>query len=166
MRYLLALLILIIFIILSCRSSVRFSASKSDDNEKSSQDPGHRQASISLNSFVNQWLYTPYRYGGMSKKGIDCSGFSSIVMREVYDITVPRTAQDQYSSGETIRDGWREPGDLVFFKNFRGRGIDHVGIYMGNNRFAHATESMGVIVSDLDEDYYRKRYIGTCRYQK
>jgi lipoprotein Spr len=87
-------------------------------------------------------------------------------MREVYNIKVPRTAQEQYNNGDKIRDSWRSPGDLVFFKNIRGQGIDHVGIYLGDNRFAHAAESKGVVVSDLDENYYRKRYVGSCRYQK
>lgn len=101
----------------------------------------------------------------MSKSGVDCSGFSTIVMRELYGVKIPRTADDQYNSGDKIRDAWREPGDLVFFKNFRGPDIDHVGIYLGNDRFVHASTSKGVIVSDLDEEYYRKRYVGACRFR-
>lgn len=166
MRQLLSLLILIFFIFASCRPSARFSTSKLNDYEKSSQDKESRKESSDLSGFIKQWLHTPYKYGGMSRAGVDCSGFSSIVMREVYDIKLPRTAQEQYNNGEKIRDGWRAPGDLVFFKNFRGHGIDHVGIYLGENRFAHATENTGVIVSDLDESNYRKRYVGACRYQK
>jgi cell wall-associated NlpC family hydrolase len=131
-------------------------------------DPQNRESikeSSDLNSFVKQWIHTPYKYGGMSRSGVDCSGFSSIVMREVYNIKIPRTAEAQYNNGNKIRDSWRSPGDLVFFKNFRGSGIDHVGIYLGDNRFVHASESNGVVVSDLDENYYRKRYVGACRYQ-
>jgi len=166
MKSLFLVLIIILFIIPACRSSARFSTSKSNEDVDIAQDRQTDQESSPLNSLVNKWINTPYKYGGMNKSGVDCSGFSTIVMLEVYDIKIPRTARDQYSAGEKIRDGWRVPGDLVFFKNFRGHGIDHVGIYLGNNRFAHASESKGVIVSDLDETYYRKRYVGTCRYKK
>jgi lipoprotein Spr len=166
MRSLLLLLLITLFFIPACRSSARFSTSKSNDNRTIPRDQEILRESSFLNNIINQWLHTPYKYGGMSKSGVDCSGFSSIVMQEVYNIKVPRTAEDQYNAGEKIRDAWRAPGDLVFFKNFRGHGIDHVGIFLGNNRFAHASESKGVIVSELDEEYYRKRYVGTCRYTK
>jgi lipoprotein Spr len=166
MRHFLSLLILILFVFLSCRPSARFSASKTNENETSLRDNDSDKVASGLNGFVEQWLHTPYKYGGMNRSGVDCSGFSSIVMQEVYNIKVPRTAEEQYNNGEKIRDSWRSPGDLVFFKNFRGHGIDHVGIYLGNNRFAHAAESNGVVVSDLDESYYLKRYVGACRYIK
>jgi lipoprotein Spr len=166
MRHLFLLLTLLVFVISACRSSARFSTSHSTDSEKSSGNQNTNEESSTLNSFIRQWLHIPYKYGGMSKSGIDCSGFSSIVMRDVYDIKISRTARDQYNNGEKVRDSWRVPGDLVFFKNVRGHGVDHVGIYIGNNRFAHASTSKGVIVSDLDEDYYHKRYVGTCRYSK
>ena len=166
MRHLFLLLVSVVVVISACRSSARFSTSHSTNHENSSKDRSYGEESSSLNNFIKQWLHTPYKYGGMSKTGIDCSGFSSIVMRDVYDIRIPRTAQDQYNSGEKIRDGWRVAGDLVFFKNVRGHGVDHVGIYLGSNRFAHASTSKGVIVSDMDEDYYHKRYVGACRYKK
>jgi len=166
MRQSIVLLIILFLISPSCRPSARFSAQKSTDHEESSQNQESSHGSSLLNNFVKDWLHTPYKYGGMSRTGVDCSGFSSIVMREIFDIKLPRTAQEQYNQGDKIRDGWRGPGDLVFFKNYRGHGIDHVGIYLGGNRFAHATESTGVTVSDLDESYYRKRYVGACRYQK
>jgi lipoprotein Spr len=166
MRHSLALILLFLFILSSCRPSARFSASKENDYEEADLDQESVKDNSILINFVKQWLDTPYKYGGTSKSGVDCSGFSSLVMREVYGIKIPRTAQEQYNEGDKIRDSWQIPGDLVFFKNVRGQGIDHVGIYLGDNRFAHATVSTGVVVSDLDESYYRKRYVGTCRYQK
>jgi cell wall-associated NlpC family hydrolase len=153
------------FVFLSCRSSARFSSSHLNDYEASSRSQEFSEKSAALDNYVKHWLNTPYKYGGMSKSGIDCSGFSFVVMRDVYDIVISRTADAQYKAGEKIRDGWRKPGDLVFFKNVRGHGIDHVGIYLGNNLFAHASTNKGVIISDLDEDYYRKRYVGICRYR-
>jgi len=166
MRYFISLLLLILFVFSSCRPSARFSAVKVNDQQSAPRDRESVSESSKLNSFVKQWIHTPYKYGGMSRSGVDCSGFSSILMREVYDIKLARTAQEQYNNGDKIRDSWRSPGDLVFFKNTRGHGIDHVGIYLGDNRFAHAATSTGVVVSDLDENYYHERYVGTCRYQK
>jgi cell wall-associated NlpC family hydrolase len=166
MKHLILLLLIFVFILSACKSSARFSTVSSVNKEKSRGEQEYSENASDLNNFIEQWLHTPYKYGGMSKSGVDCSGFASIVMRDVYGIKVPRTAQDQYSSGENVRTGWKSPGDLVFFKNVRGRGIDHVGIYLGNSRFVHASTNKGVIISDLDEDYYRKRYVGTRRYVK
>ena len=162
MRCIILLIFIVLYLLSSCRPSARFAVS----DEKDYQTEGLAKDKSILINFVNQWLDTPYKYGGMSKSGVDCSGFSSIVMREVYDIILPRTAEEQYNSGEKIWDSWLSTGDLVFFKNFRGHGIDHVGIFLGNNQFAHATESNGVIVSDLNENYYRNQYVGACRYKK
>ena len=155
-----------IFFSMVLSSSARFSASNEDDYQGARLDQESIKENTNLLNLVNQWMDTPYEYGGMSKSGVDCSGFSSIILDEAYSIKIPRTAEEQYNMGEKIRNSWLSPGDLVFFKNFRGHGIDHVGIYLGNNQFAHATESNGVMVSDLDEDYYQKRYVGACRYQK
>jgi lipoprotein Spr len=166
MRHVVSFIFLVLSILWSCFPSARFSASKDNDYKEAHQDQKSEKENTILFDLVKQWMNTPYKYGGMSKSGVDCSGFSSIIMHEVYNITIPRTAEEQYYMGEKIRDSWLSPGDLVFFKNFRGHGIDHVGIFLGNNRFAHATESNGVMVSDLDEDYYQKRYVGACRYLK
>jgi lipoprotein Spr len=165
MKKIIFFLIFLSFVLLSCRSSARFSATDSNNYEISSRNQDFNEKTSKLDNYVKQWLYTPYKYGGMSKSGIDCSGFSFVVMRDVYNILISRTADEQYKAGEKIRDDWRKPGDLVFFKNVRGHGIDHVGIYLGNNLFAHASTNKGIIVSNLDEDYYRKRYVGICRYR-
>lgn len=162
MRCIILLTLLSLYLLSSCRPSARFAVSNEADYQTESMV---KDKSI-LIDFIKQWLDTPYKYGGMSKSGVDCSGFSSIVMHEVYDIILPRTAEEQYNSGEKIRESWLSPGDLIFFKNFRGHGIDHVGIFLGDNQFAHATESSGVTVSDLNESYYQNRYVGACRYKK
>lgn len=117
-----------------------------------------------LMGIINEWLGTPYEYGGNSQRGIDCSGFTALIMSEVYDLKIPRTALDQYNSGGRLRRGDLQVGDLVFFRDIRSRGIDHVGIYLGDNRFAHATESAGVVISDLAEEYYNQRFSGGRRY--
>ncbi|TFH02305.1 MAG: hypothetical protein E4H13_02430 [Calditrichales bacterium] len=174
MKYTLYIIALICLALISCRPSARFSASNNEVQSRTERteqadryQPAEKNASIGSNDsdgYFREWLGTPYLYGGMSRQGVDCSGLSSLVFRDLYDVDLPRTAEEQYRSGEKIRDAWRKEGDLVFFRNVRGHGIDHVGIYIGNNRFIHASQSAGVIISQMDEDYYRIRYVGTCRY--
>jgi cell wall-associated NlpC family hydrolase len=89
----------------------------------------------------------------------DCSGFTQKAFKDVYGINLPRTSQSQYFVGSRvsrIRD--LEYGDLVFF-NITGRGVSHVGIYLDQNRFAHASSSLGVTISDITIDYWKKRFI-------
>lgn len=111
--------------------------------------------------FIEDWYGIPYRYGGETKKGIDCSSFACQLMTEVYGVTLPRRSIDQYYRGERIGKKDLEQGDLVFF-NTTGR-ISHVGVYLGNNKFAHASTSSGVMISDLDDSYFSKRYAGSGR---
>jgi lipoprotein Spr len=144
---------------MACRPSARYKASN-EYPERYTIDESSQQ----LEAYIHQWLHTPYKYGGMSKNGIDCSGFSSRVLKDVYHLQIPRTAESQYENGQKVSDSRRRTGDLVFFRNVRGRGIDHVGVFLGNNQFVHASTNAGVIISDLDEEYYHKRYVGACRY--
>ena len=164
MRIQFLLLALCIFIS-ACKPSARFRSDNVSATETRLGSNESTSKSDELGRYIREWLNTPYQFGGTTKKGVDCSGFSSQVMLNIYNIEIPRTAEDQFNQGKKIRDGWLSPGDLVFFKNVRGRGIDHVGVFLGNGRFVHASTSAGVIVSDLEEDYYRKRYVGACRYQ-
>lgn len=119
-----------------------------------------------LKNAVAPWLGTPYRYGGTDRRGLDCSAFTRIVIQSVYGKTLPRTTALQVARGKRVRRSALQCGDLVFFKNMRGRGVDHVGIYMGNGRFVHASVTRGVVYSDLNQPYYRERYAGARRYLK
>ncbi len=111
---------------------------------------------ISLLAFIDDWFGTRYRFGGTTKRGIDCSALTSALLLAVYGFNMPRTAREQYRATEHIgRDELKE-GDLVFF-NTRG-GVSHVGIYLGNDHFLQAS-SHGVTISSLDEHYYKKRFI-------
>jgi len=114
-----------------------------------------------LISFLEDWYGTPYQFGGDSKKGIDCSAFTCELMDSVYNITLPRTAKSQYNSNTKVRKEDLAEGDLVFF-NTTG-GISHVGVYLANNKFVHASASSGVMISDLDDAYFKRRYIGAAR---
>ena len=168
------IVLLLCFAMIACRPSARFSTSAAEIQSRTERverqerfQTAENQATTSINSngYFEGWLGTPYLYGGMSRQqGVDCSGLSSRVFQDLYGIDLPRTAEEQYRSGMKIRDGFRKQGDLVFFRNVRGHGIDHVGVYLGDNRFIHASQSSGVIISEMDEDYYRIRYVGTCRY--
>jgi cell wall-associated NlpC family hydrolase len=109
-----------------------------------------------------RWIGTPYRSGGTDRDGMDCSGFVTTVYQSI-GRTLPRTARELFSEGRAIPLSTARPGDLVFFKNTAGRGITHVGIFTGAQEFLHSSTSKGVIVSRLDDEYYRKHYAGARR---
>lgn len=116
---------------------------------------------FSMFHFVEDWLKTKYRYGGTTKAGIDCSAFTGLLLATVRGIKVPRTARQQYAASEKIKREEIKEGDLVFF-NTRG-GVSHVGVYLANDYFVHASSSEGVTISNLNDAYYSRRYIGSGR---
>lgn len=116
----------------------------------------------SLLQQVDEWMGVRYLSGGNSKKGIDCSGFTATIFAGYCGLQLPRTSKEQYQVCEKIDPQNLLAGDLLFF-NTRGRGVSHVGIYLGNNKFIHASVSNGVMVSDRFEPYYAKRFIGAGR---
>lgn len=112
---------------------------------------------------VIEYIGTPYKYGGMSKSGIDCSAFTQSVYWLSYEITLPRTAASQFEEGEIIDKDSLEFGDLVFFHTSRRKSVGHVGIYIGGNNFVHSGRSYGVSVASLLDDYYSQHFIGAKR---
>jgi lipoprotein Spr len=118
-----------------------------------------------LESFIDEWYGTPHRLGGMTKKGVDCSGFVILAYRDVFNKTFRgRRAEDLVGEMQALDQSELEYGDLVFFK-VRGRRIDHVGIYLGDRKFAHTSASRGVMTSSLDNSYWSKRYFKGGRYK-
>ncbi len=116
-----------------------------------------------LRTVLNSWLGTPYRYGGMSRDGVDCSGLVCLVFREIWNRELPRSATDMATIGSEVRMDGAKPGDLVFFRwGFVG-GPDHVGIYIGAGHFVHASKRLGVIESTLADDYYGSHFIAMRR---
>ncbi len=114
----------------------------------------------SLYDNIEQWLGTPYCYAGNSKKGTDCSGFVSSVYGEVYRTSLgARNSADIYKKITKVDKDDLEEGDLVFFR-FHRRRVTHMGLYLSNGKFVHASTSNGVIISDLKDPYYRKSYAG------
>jgi lipoprotein Spr len=117
---------------------------------------------LKLYDITSKWLKTPYKIGGNSKKGVDCSGFVNIIYKDVYKKVLNRSTADIFKKNivKTERSKLNE-GDLVFFRTGNGNKKipNHVGIYLKNNKFVHASTSKGVIVSSLDESYYKKAWI-------
>jgi hypothetical protein len=106
-------------------------------------------------------LGAPYRWSGIGKGGFDCSGLVLHVFAAL-GVAVPHSSVAQYRAGIAVPPALLGPGDLVFFRTYT-HGPSHVGIYLGRRLFIHASFSRGVIVSSLDEPYYRSRYLGARR---
>lgn len=118
-----------------------------------------------LKSAAYGFLGTRYRFGGNSRSGLDCSAFVQQVFREM-DVTLPRSAREQYTVGNTVSPGDLQKGDLVFFRTYASFP-SHVGIYLGNNRMIHASShDRRVVISSLNSNYYRSRFIGAKRIAK
>jgi len=103
--------------------------------------------------------------GGFTNDCIDCSAFTQIILKDVYQVTLPRTSQEQYNACEKIELEDLREGDLVFF-NTSGNDVSHVGVYLLNNKFVHAATSGGVMISDLNEKYWQPKFRGAGRVTK
>ena len=117
-----------------------------------------------LDSFVREWLGTPYRLGGSSKTGIDCSQFTKRLYKEVYNERLENVAWRQWSQTKRISKSSLEIGDIVFFNSSVSPSGWHCGIFIGNNKFIHASNIReGVIISDLNSYPYNRNYKGAGR---
>ncbi|MEI9947333.1 MAG: C40 family peptidase [Chitinophagaceae bacterium] len=121
-------------------------------------------STLNLLEHVDEWYGTRYRMGGTTKSGIDCSAFVQTIYLSAFGVAIPRTAAEQFRVAKIISATELKEGDLVFF-NTTG-GVSHVGLYLANNKFVHASSSEGVKVSDLFENYYLRRYLGAGRIEK
>lgn len=130
-------------------------------------EPEYTKGGVPKSAIMNvimEWLGTPYHFGGMTNRGIDCSAFVRYVYQESSNATLPRTAKEQFGfiKGK-IKHKDLEFGDLVFFNTRKRVHISHVGIYLGDNLFAHSSSKYGVTVSSLESQYYSKRFLGGKR---
>ena len=116
-----------------------------------------------LQKYFKNWRGVRYRYGGLTSKGVDCSGLSLRAYKELYNVKLPRTVREQARKGTRIQKKNLRPGDLVFFKT--GRYSRHVGIYLGENKFIHASRSKGVTQSNLNSSYWRSKYWKAKRFK-
>lgn len=115
-----------------------------------------QQIEQQLRSEARIWHGTPHRLGGTNRRGVDCSGLVQVVFSDLFGLSVPRTTEEQVNTGQRVRLSSLQPGDLVFFRPTpKSR---HVGIYVGNGEFFHASTSQGVMISRLDESYWSRHY--------
>ncbi len=137
-------------------------------SNQSTQTPRHSKSIIAsqpiykgnikarLNQHLQSWRGTPYKYGGLNKRGIDCSGFVYVTYRDVFGRKIPRSTKLLANIGRDIPQRKLRIGDLVFFKT--GLRQKHVGIYIGKGKFIHASTSKGVITSQLSSSYWASHY--------
>lgn len=121
--------------------------------------PVDESCNIQLYRFVSDWIGTPHKDGGCDKRGTDCSCFVRMAYEHTYNKKLPRTSAEMFSLSKRVGKGKLKEGDLVFFK-IKSSKISHVGIYLKDNWFAHASTSKGVIINSLTEPYYEKSYAG------
>lgn len=137
---------------------------KEDDQESLAKDYMSQIMGVALNAtsnvklfqFVYDWIGTPYRFGGSSKKGIDCSAFTKELYEKVFNLDIKRNSRDIFSMVTPVAKDELKQGDLVFFK-IHSRSISHVGIYLGDGRFAHAS-SRGVAINNIGDAYYSRYF--------
>ncbi len=122
---------------------------------------GSAFADSKMDKVIDGVIGTKYRTGGISTSGFDCSGFTMYVFNHL-GVSLPHQSGSQYSMGSAVSRSDLRAGDLVFF-NTNGVGVSHVGIYVGEGKFAHASTSRGVMVSSLSDSYYVNRYVGAKR---
>lgn len=112
---------------------------------------------LELYAFIDDWLGVKYKYGGTTKNGVDCSGFTNLLYNNVFKKELPRSSSDIAAVAKSVAKKELSEGDFVFF-SIRSNKVDHVGIYLANNRFVHASTSKGVIISSLEHPYYAKHF--------
>lgn len=143
----------LVVVLASCGS--RKYTVKSDTKAAKAADAMANLKSKQLYKFITEWTGVRYRFGGLDKNGIDCSGFAFLLEKEIYGVTLPRISRDQASFVRRKNVDSLKEGDLLFF-SFGGNDVDHVGVYLNNGFFVHASTNRGVIVDDLNLPAYQK----------
>lgn len=170
--------VLLLFFIVSCGTTKKSShraagathqASKTNEKHilekyETILDTHLDPSSTELYTYIDKWMGVPYRYGGSTKSGTDCSGFAMNVYRDIYKITISHSSEKQYEECKHIKGNHLHEGDLVFFRINKEKKVSHVGIYLANNKFVHATTKKGVMIDDLSEPYYANTYVGAGKY--
>lgn len=157
------------FIFSACGTASRLpqrTARPANPKEKANPQPPARILSksnvkSSLKNAYDDWKGTPYEFGGISTRGVDCSAFMQIIFDEYLNIDLPRSTNQQIYVGRKVNRSNLQPGDLIFFKT--GRKTLHVGVIVDNRRFLHASTSQGVTISSLKSYYWRSRFLTAKR---
>lgn len=114
-------------------------------------------SNVKLYQFIYDWIGTPYKLGGGTKNGVDCSGFAYQLYDKVFNTVIANNSRNIFSMVNPIDKNELKEGDLVFFK-IKSSAISHIGVYIGDNKFAHASSSRGVMISNLNEPYWQRYY--------
>lgn len=161
-RLSLALLgLLCLFALLSGCSSQRMDSAGGPGGESRNDLGNARWVKQMLYSQYDQWSRVRYKIGGLSKEGVDCSGFVYLTYDARFGIRLPRSTDEQVNVGPPIEQRDLVPGDLVFFKT--GKSTRHVGIYIEDRKFLHASTEKGVMISSLDDQYWARTYWKSIR---
>ena len=147
------LMIVVVMLFFSACSSKKYTV-KSNTKADAMSHLKNKQ----LYRFITDWTGVDYRYGGMDKRGVDCSGFAFLLQKDIYGNELPRSSKDQAGVVKEKSLSKLNEGDLVFF-SFGGRTVDHVGVYLNNNYFVHASTTRGVVVDDLSIPAYQKAFV-------
>jgi len=143
-------LVLSALLLVGCQSQM----SESPHYASGLSDPVYARSA--LYEQYQQWQGVPYRTGGESRRGVDCSAFIQLTFREQFAMQLPRDTDSQAHIGRAISSRQLRPGDLVFFNI--GRSTRHVGVMVEKNKFLHASSSKGVMISDLNQPYWQRYY--------
>lgn len=151
------------FTLTACTNSTQVKTVKGQNTSKIFKQPtgslSDTHSAISLLSEQQKnWRGTRYRLGGTTRKGIDCSAFMQVTFRDLFGISLPRTTSEQAKKGTKISKSELRTGDLVFFRTGRGPNGKHVGVYVKNGQFLHASTKGGVIYSDMNSPYWSRTF--------
>jgi probable lipoprotein NlpC len=150
---------LIFAIALSSCGSRKYTV-KTDTKAARAADAMASLKSKALYRFITDWTGVTYKLGGLDKKGIDCSGFALLLQKDIYGNALPRRSKDQADAVKSINKNNLKEGDLIFF-SFGGNEVDHVGVYLNNDFFVHASTTRGVVVDDLKLPIYQNAIVKT-----
>lgn len=152
---------------IGCAPSIRYTRNQGDSADSSPhylvpRDWDYRKSykvpQTRLLEVINAYIGTRYKYGGTDGNGVDCSGFVCLVFKKVNHAKLPHSSRKMKRIGKRVTLQTARTGDLVFFRGSLGY-VNHVGIYIGDNKFAHASSGQGVIYSCFDEPYYKKHFM-------
>ena len=153
---------LVVLLVLCGITSVTYAAA--DKNIKSANQVVNKNINYAAKSITDtalNYIGVPYRFGGTTPKGFDCSGFVQYVFNK-HAKKLPRTADAQFKVGKSIFKGELKRGDLVFFTTYEP-GVSHCGIYLEDGKFIHASSSHGIMISKLNDFYWKSRFVGARR---
>ncbi len=154
--YLIIPMVMMMGMISGCSIGGKIFSSKNEMKKIEKQKETTAEAGV-LDSVVKTWLGVPYRYGGTMRSGVDCSGLVREIYKEVYQIELPRSTNDLLPIVQTVGEQNLQPGYLIFYEIEKEKEF-HVGIYMGNRKFVHASSTKGVMISSMDKPYFQQRF--------